>query len=335
MRLLVTGGAGFIGSNFIRLILKERPDWRVINFDLLTYAGNLESLADIDDNPNYTFIKGNIAESGDVAKVFEHEIHTVVNFAAETHVDKSLYDPQTFLRTNVLGLGLLLEKAMKCAVSRFVQISTDEVYGSQPEARFAREGDALFPSSPYAASKAAADLLALSFYSTYEFPVLITRSSNNYGPFQFPEKVIPFFIMEAIKGHQLPLYGNGMNVRNWIHVEDNCRAILSVLENGAPGEIYNIGGQNYIDNLSLTRQLLNILKCPESLIKFIEDRPGHDFRYAIDSSKVKSLGWEPSIAFNDGLAQTVQWYKANRNWWQAIFSGEHLRFYETHYKKRS
>jgi dTDP-glucose 4,6-dehydratase len=334
LRLLVTGGAGFIGSNFIRLILRERPGWQVVNFDLLTYAGNLISLADLEDNPNYSFIRGDISNSADVQKAFEHEIDIVVNFAAETHVDKSLYDPQTFLRSNVLGVAILLEKAMKSSVSRFIQISSDEVYGSIADDKFACETDILNPSSPYAASKASADLLALSFFTTYGFPVLITRSANNYGPYQFPEKLIPFFIVEATKGNHLPLYGNGRNIRNWIHVEDNCRAIMAVLDNGVAGEIYNIGGGNYIDNLSLTKMLLKHLNLSENLIKFVNDRPGHDLRYAVDCTKIGKIGWQPKINFDVGLAATVKWYLSNQDWWRGILSGEHLRFYKDHYKNR-
>ena len=334
MRILVTGGAGFIGSNFIRLILRERPDWEIVNFDLLTYAGNLNSLADIDCNPKYSFIKGDIANSADVTKAFELPIDIVINFAAETHVDKSLYEPQTFLRTNVLGVAILLEKAMKSSVSRFVQISTDEVYGSIPDSKFACESDILKPSSPYAASKASADMLALSFFSTYGFPVIITRSANNYGPFQFPEKVIPFFIVEALKGDHLPLYGKGSNIRNWIHVDDNCRAILTALESGVEGEIYNIGSDNNIDNLSLTKMLLKRLDLSENRIKFVDDRPGHDYRYALDSSRIRNLGWKPEIDFSDGLTATVQWYLLHQDWWQTILSGDHKKFYEDHYKNR-
>ncbi len=333
MKLLVTGGAGFIGSNFIRLILSERPGWQVKNFDLLTYAGNLQSLEDISANPCYRFIRGDIADPEAVNQAMHGGFDTVVNFAAETHVDKSLYEPARFLRTNVLGSGILLEAALKFGVSRFIQISTDEVYGSMSSGR-ASERDLLRPSSPYAASKASADLLALSFFRTHGLPVIITRSSNNYGPYQFPEKIIPFFISEASAGRHLPLYGNGANIRDWIYVEDNCRAILTAIEKGEPGEIYNIGAENQIDNLSLSKQLLVILRKPENLIKFVEDRPGHDLRYAVDDSRIRALGWKPAMTLEDGLKKTVQWYLSHESWWQNILSGEHLSFYEKHYKNR-
>jgi dTDP-glucose 4,6-dehydratase len=233
-----------------------------------------------------------------------------------------------------MGVEMLLEAALKHRVTRFVHISTDEVYGSIPDGRFARESDRFEPGSPYAASKAAADLLCLSFCKTHRLPLMITRASNNYGPYQFPEKVIPFFITEALAGQHLPLYGRGANVRNWLHVEDNCRAVLTILDKGAPGEIYNVGGENYLDNLSLTKQILTIMGLPESRIKFVEDRPGHDLRYAVDSSKIRALGWSPKIAFADGLRRTVEWYMENRDWWQDIKIGEHLKFYERHYKNR-
>ncbi len=332
LRVLVTGGAGFIGSNFIRLILRERPGWEIINFDLLTYAGNLQSLENLSDNPRYRFIKGDIADPANVAEAMKDGVDIIVNFAAETHVDKSLYEPAKFLRTNILGTGVLLEAAKKAAVTKFIQISSDEVYGSLESGK-ACENRPLRPSSPYAASKASADLLALSFFRTHGLPVIITRSSNNYGPYQFPEKIIPFFVTEASCGRHLPLYGNGANIRDWLYVEDNCRAILVAIEKGTPGEVYNIGGGNPIDNLSLTRKLLAILGKPESLIKYVEDRPGHDLRYAIDDSKLRVLGWAPEMSFEEGLKLTVQWYLSHENWWQNILSGEHLRFYENHYSR--
>lgn len=331
---MITGGAGFIGSNFIRLVLTDRQDWEIINFDLLTYAGNLQSLSDIEKNPRYKFIKGDIADTYDLENAFSSPIDSIVNFAAETHVDKSLYDASRFIRTNIMGVGALLEMAMTNHVSAFIQISTDEVYGSVPPPQMATEMDPLWPTSPYAASKASADLLCLSFYKTFGFPVMITRSCNNYGPFQFPEKVIPFFISEALAGKHLPLYGQGKNIRNWLHVEDNCRAIMTVIEKGTRGEIYNISGDHYSDNLSLTKKLLDILGCPDSLIKFVADRPGHDHRYAMSSDKVRKLGWSPKIEFDDGLRQTVVWYKTHADWMQTILCREHLQFYERHYKNR-
>ncbi|HBZ00136.1 MAG TPA: dTDP-glucose 4,6-dehydratase, partial [candidate division Zixibacteria bacterium] len=279
LRVLVTGGAGFIGSNFIRLLLTERPGWEIVNFDLLTYAGNLESLEDLSQNPCYCFIKGDITSPGDVKLAVDGGFDIVVNFAAETHVDKSLYERARFLHTNILGTGILLEYSFKIGVSKFIQISTDEVYGSLSKGK-ADENDPLSPSSPYAASKAGADLLCQSFHKSYGLPIIITRSSNNYGPYQFPEKIIPFFISEATEGRYLPLYGTGANIRDWLYVEDNCRAILTLIDKGIPNEIYNIAGGAPFDNLSLTKKLLAILGKPESLIKFVEDRPGHDMRYA-------------------------------------------------------
>ena len=334
LRILVTGGAGFIGSNFIRMAMRDRPNWTIINFDLLTYAGNLQSLEVEQADPRYKFIKGDIASRDDLEKAFSEQIDVIVNFAAETHVDKSLYDASRFLRANLLGVGAILDLALKYSVSKLLHISTDEVYGSVPDGRIADEEFGLRPGSPYAASKAAADLLCLSYFNTHGSPIVITRASNNYGPYQFPEKVIPFFITEALAGRKLPLYGTGSNIRNWLHVDDNCRAVLLLIDKGAPGEIYNIGGDNYFDNLTLTRRLLEILGLPESRIKLVEDRPGHDLRYAIDSFKIRALGWAPSIDFDEGLRSTVQWYKSRRDWWQNILSGEHRQFYERHYENR-
>jgi len=332
MRVLVTGGAGFIGSNFIRIALKSHADWEIVNFDLLTYAGNLKSLEDISRDPRYGFIKGDIAERADLEKAFESGIDLVVNFAAETHVDKSLYEASLFLRTNAVGVGVLLETALEHSVERLIHISTDEVYGSITDGQYASEQSPLRPSSPYSASKAAADLLCGAFFKTHGLPVIITRSSNNYGPYQFPEKIIPYFITEAMAGRQMPLYGLGVNIRNWLHVEDNCRAILTLIDRGVPGDIYNIGGANYLDNLSLTRKLLLILGLSESRIKYVEDRPGHDLRYAIDCSRIESLGWKPQIDFDEGLRRTVRWYIENEAWWCEILSGEHRKFQERHYK---
>jgi dTDP-glucose 4,6-dehydratase len=333
LKLLITGGAGFIGSNFIRLILSERPEWEIINLDLLTYAGNLQSLEEISDNSNYRFIQGDIADTSSVNGVLTNGIEIIVNFAAETHVDKSLYDPARFMKTNLMGTGVLLETAKRAGLANFIQVSSDEVYGSLDSGK-ASEDSPLSPSSPYAASKASADLLALSFFKTYGLPVMITRSSNNYGPYQFPEKIIPFFVTEASGGRHLPLYGNGANIRDWLYVEDNCRAILTVIEKGEPGEIYNIGGGNQLSNLNLTKKLLAILGKPESLIKHVEDRPGHDLRYALDDSKLRALGWSPRMSLDEGLVSTVQWYLSHESWWRNILSGEHRKFYETHYKNR-
>jgi dTDP-glucose 4,6-dehydratase len=335
VRILITGGAGFIGSNFIRLIVDKHPDWQIVNFDNLTYAGNLANLADITDHKNYSFVRGDIANSDDVSLVFEQGFDYIVNFAAETHVDRSLYDPHIFIRTNVLGTQVLLEQALKSGVKRFLQISTDEVYGSIESPDFADETCTLNPSSPYAASKASADLLAMSYYKTHSLPVLITRTCNNYGPYQFPEKIIPFFITRALNEEKLPVYGDGSNIRDWLYVTDNCEAILETLENGNPGEIYNISGDTMISNLELTKSIISILGKTEKLITFVKDRPGHDLRYAIDSSKIrKQLGWSPKISIEDGLRMTIDWYLSNTEWRGIISSGDYRKFYETHYKDR-
>jgi dTDP-glucose 4,6-dehydratase len=335
MRVLVTGGAGFIGSNFIRLLIHKHPDWQITNYDLLTYAGNPANLQDIENHAGYKFIKGDIADIAQVRQVFDDGFDYVVNFAAETHVDRSLYEPQLFIRTNVMGTQILLDQARQSGVMRFLQISTDEVYGSIEPPALADEQSPLKPGSPYAAAKAAADLLCLSYVNTYEMPVIITRTCNNYGLYQFPEKIIPFFITKAINDEPLPVYGDGLNIRDWLYVEDNCEAILTVLEKGLPGEIYNISGGNQLTNLDLTKTILKALNKPDSLIKFVEDRPGHDSRYALNAGKLKSnLGWQPRTSFKDGLQQTIDWYTLNENWWQDIKSGEYLNFYEKHYKNR-
>ena len=335
MKILVTGGAGFIGSNFIHLILEKRPGWEIVNFDLLTYAGNLANLKDIINNKNYRFVKGDISNRRDVKNLFSEKFEYVVNFAAETHVDRSLYDPGLFLKTNVVGTQLLLNEALKSGVIRFLHVSTDEVYGSLgPDGSF-DETSPLLPNSPYAASKASADLICRSYFKTFDMPVVIVRASNNYGPCQFPEKLIPFFIIKVLGDESLPLYGDGLNVRDWLYVEDCCRGILAVLENGRDGEIYNIGGQCEMTNLEITRMILDILGKPESLIKFVEDRPGHDRRYALDNGKIeKELAWQPEISFADGLKRTIDWYDHNRKRWEEIISGQYRRFYDLHYKNR-
>ena len=288
MKVLVTGGAGFIGSNFIRHLINNRPVWNIVNFDKLTYAGNLSSLADITDNDNYSFIKGDISNADDLRAIFDNRFDYVVNFAAESHVDRSLYEPGLFLQTNVIGTQNLLDLAREFNVKRFLQISTDEVYGSIETGKQADETFNLAPNSPYAASKASADLICRSYFKTFAMPVIITRSCNNYGPYQFPEKVIPFFITRALDNNALPLYGDGSNIRDWIYVEDNCRAILAVLEKGEPGEIYNIGGNSELTNLELTQTILKSLDKSEELIKFVADRPAHDYRYALDFGKIKN-----------------------------------------------
>jgi dTDP-glucose 4,6-dehydratase len=332
MNILVTGGAGFIGSNHVRLLLNETDD-RVVNLDLLTYAGNLENLAGLEDNPNYRFIRGDILDRDLVRRVLEEEkIEAVVHFAAESHVDRSVEGPEVFVRTNILGTEILLEEARRAEVGRFVMVSTDEVYGSLGAEGMFTEETPLAPNSPYAASKAAADLLCRSFYKTFDFPVLITRCSNNYGPYQFPEKLIPLMIANALEDRNLPVYGDGQNVRDWLYVGDHCRAIDLVMRKGRVGEVYNIGGCNEMKNLELVQLLVEKLGKSRDLITFVKDRPGHDLRYAIDAGKMLSeLGWSPSVDFSAGLAQTVTWYLDNRPWWEKIRSGEYQAYYDKMY----
>lgn len=333
-RILVTGGAGFIGSNFIRYML-SRYEYRIINVDRLTYAGNLENLRDVEGDKRYRFLRADIAEASALEEAFREEIHVVVNFAAESHVDRSIMSPHGFIRTNVVGTQTLLEMCRRKGVERFVQISTDEVYGSiEGPLRFTEESP-LRPSSPYSASKASADLLCLSYFRTYGTPVIITRCSNNYGPYQFPEKLIPLMITNALEGKELPLYGDGLHVRDWIHVMDHCKAIDMVIERGRPGEIYNIGAENERTNLEIVKMILSILGMPESLITFVKDRPGHDRRYAIDPSKIKKeLGFKPEIGFEEGLAAVVAWYIENRRWWERVKSGEYREYYDLWYGAR-
>jgi len=318
MKILVTGGCGFIGSNFIRYYLKRNRKDEIINLDKLTYAGRIENLLDLKNNPRYKFVKGDIANKKDVENIMEKGIDAIINFAAQTHVDRSIVKPDDFIKTNVYGTYILLEMAKKYGVKRFLHISTDEVYGSIKRGKF-KETSPLFPSSPYSASKAGADHLVLSYYKTYKLPVLITRSSNNYGPYQFPEKVIPVFIISALKNNPLPLYGKGENKRDWIYVIDNCIAIEKVFKRGKIGEIYNIASGYEVRNIDLAKKILDILGKPYSLIKSVPDRPGHDFRYALDTKKIKELSWRgPKISFEDGLRRTVKWYIENRWWWEKI-----------------
>jgi len=330
--LLVTGGAGFIGSNFIHLLLDKKPDWNLICLDALTYAGNLANLQACLEHPRFTFVKGDIADPKTVSEVVARTIDGVVNFAAESHVDRSIMGCAEFIRTNVQGTQVLLDAAKQHSVRRFLQISTDEVYGSLGPAGYFTETTPLAPNSPYSASKAAADLLVRSYFETYKFPVLITRCSNNYGPYQFPEKLIPLFITNLLTGKKVPVYGDGLNVRDWIHVEDHCAAILTVLEKGIPGQVYNIGGNNEQTNMEITRLLLEMLGKDDSSIEYVPDRLGHDRRYAIDASKIlKELGWQPAVKFSDGLRHTVQWYKQNQSWWQEIKTGKYLDYYKKQY----
>jgi dTDP-glucose 4,6-dehydratase len=332
--LLVTGGCGFIGSNFIRHMLSKYP-YHIINLDKLTYAGNPENLKEIEADERYTFVKGDIAEKADLEKVFKTPIDSVVNFAAESHVDRSIMDPDTFIRTNINGTFSLLEEAKKRNIKRFIQISTDEVYGSLGKEGKFTETTPLAPNSPYSASKTSSDLLAMAYYKTYGTPVIITRCSNNYGPYQFPEKLIPLIVSNALADMELPVYGDGMNVRDWIHVADHCEAIDAVLHRGLVGNVYNIGGENERTNIEIVKLILKVLGKPETMIKYVKDRPGHDRRYAIDSTKIKrELGFEPVMSFGEGMEGTVKWYVENRAWWERIKSGEYLAYYDRMYKDR-
>jgi len=325
-KILVTGGAGFIGSNFIRHILNKYPDYKIINLDALTYAGNLENLKEIDHHDNYTFIKGDITDPVIVKEVFKSKVDYVVNFAAESHVDRSIADPRIFVKTNVLGTQVLLDAALEYGITKFVQVSTDEVYGSLGSTGYFTENSPLSPNSPYSASKAGADLLVRAYFETFKLPINITRCSNNYGPYQFPEKLIPLFIINALDDKDLPLYGDGKNVRDWLHVKDHCSAIDIVLHKGKVGQVYNIGGNNERTNIEITEKILEYLGKPKSLIKYVSDRLGHDKRYAIDSSKIQNeLGWKPSYSFDEGLSETIQWYIDNQDWWERIKSGEYKK----------
>jgi len=335
-KILVTGGAGFIGSNFIRYMLETHPEYSIVNLDKLTYAGNLENLEDVEDHPKYRFVRGDICDRRLVESIIrEHAVDAIINFAAESHVDRSITGPAIFIQTNVSGTNTLLELANEYKIKRFIQISTDEVYGSLgPRGKFT-EDTPLRPNSPYAASKAAADLLALAYHHTYGTPVIITRCSNNYGPYQFPEKLIPLMIANALSNKPLPLYGDGQNVRDWLYVRDHCAAIDAVLHRGKPGKVYNIGGNNEWRNIDLVKLLLKKLEKPENLITFVKDRPGHDRRYAIDSSRIqRELGWRPHYTFEEGLSETIDWYLTNESWWRRIMSGEYQEYYKKMYDDR-
>jgi dTDP-glucose 4,6-dehydratase len=339
VKILVTGGAGFIGSNFIHYMMEKHPDYRIICLDKLTYAGNLRNLESVLNIENFRFIKGDICDRELVYKVFEEEKpDVVVNFAAESHVDRSIEDPEIFLKTNVIGTQVLMDACRKYGIKRFHQVSTDEVYGDlpldRPDLKFT-EKSPLKPSSPYSASKASADLLVMAYHRTYGLPVTISRCSNNYGPYQFPEKLIPLMIINAIHDRPLPVYGDGKNVRDWIHVKDHCEAIDLIIHEGKEGEIYNIGGENERSNIEVVKMILKELSKPESLIKFVKDRPGHDRRYALDITKMKEeFGWSPKISFEEGLRSTIKWYLENRNWWEEIINGEYMKYYEKMYGER-
>jgi len=315
MKLLITGGCGFIGSNFIRYILRKYRSYKIVNLDKLTYCGCKENLKDVEKDRRYRFVKGDICDERMVNKLMR-DCDAILNFAAESHVDRSIDDASDFIRTNVRGTQVLLEAVRKNKVKRFIQVSTDEVYGSIKRGSFS-EKDLLHPNSPYAASKAGGDHLALAYYTTFRLPVIITRSSNNFGPYQFPEKVIPLFITNLLEGKKIPLYGDGLNVRDWLYVLDNCRAIDQVLHKGKIGEIYNIGGGYEIPNIKLTRVMLKLLDKSDRMIKYVPDRPGHDRRYSLDSTKIRRLGWRPGMDFNAAIKETIEWYKDNKAWWKS------------------
>ncbi|MBQ4245321.1 MAG: dTDP-glucose 4,6-dehydratase [Clostridia bacterium] len=339
MKILVTGGAGFIGSNFIYYMLENRPDYDIVCLDKLTYAGNLKTLSKALQNPKFKFVKGDIADREFVDNLFSQEkFDKVVNFAAESHVDRSIESPEIFLQTNIMGTASLLDACRKHSVSRYHQVSTDEVYGDLPLDRtdlFFTEETPIHTSSPYSASKASADLLTLAYFRTYNLPVTISRCSNNYGPYHFPEKLIPLIISRALNNESIPVYGNGLNVRDWLYVEDHCKAIAMILENGREGEVYNIGGHNEKTNIDVVKTVLSILGKPESLITYVKDRAGHDLRYAIDPAKIHSeLGWLPETTFEDGIEKTIKWYLDNKEWWQDIINGEYRNYYEKMYGKR-
>lgn len=339
MKLLVTGGAGFIGSNFVQYMVNNYPEDTIVNLDALTYAGNLESLKPVEDKTNYRFIKGDISDRAFIMELFEKEsFDVVINFAAESHVDRSILDPEVFVKTNVLGTLVLLDASKKFQVKRFHQVSTDEVYGDLPIDRtdlFFTEETPLHTSSPYSSSKASADLFVLSYYRTYGLPVTISRCSNNYGPYHFPEKLIPLMIIRALNNEKLPVYGNGSNVRDWLHVKDHCSAINLIIRNGKPGEVYNIGGHNEKTNLEVVKAILQTLGKPESLIEYVTDRPGHDLRYAIDPRKIEEeLGWKPEFHFETGLKQTIDWYLTNKDWWERIINGEYRSYFNEMYGDR-
>lgn len=318
MKILVTGGLGFIGSNFIREMLTEKPDCEIVNLDLVTYAGNPANLGEIENDSRYTFVQGDICDTACVSRIFsDHSVDAIVHFAAESHVDRSIMDASVFVRTNVLGTHVLLEGALKNGISRFVHVSTDEVYGSTFEGSFS-EMDNLNPSSPYSASKAGSDLLARSYWITHGLPVIITRCTNNFGPYQYPEKLIPLFATNLLDGKKVPVYGTGKNVRDWIYVIDHCRAIAFLLKHGVPGEIYNIGSGNELTNLEITHSLLAHSGTDESMIEYVQDRPGHDWRYSLDTTKIRSMGWRPAFDFETAMEMTVSWYAGNEWWWRPL-----------------
>lgn len=339
MKIIVTGGAGFIGGNFIHYMINKYKDYKIICLDALTYAGNMETLEPVKNNPNFKFYKADIADRTAVYEIFENEKpDVIVNFAAESHVDRSIDNPGIFLQTNITGTGVLMDACRTYGITRYHQVSTDEVYGDLPLDRpdlFFTENTPLHTSSPYSASKAAADLLVQAYYRTYKLPVTISRCSNNYGPYHFPEKLIPLMIANALADKELPVYGKGENVRDWLYVEDHCSAIDLIIHKGRVGEVYNIGGHNEKTNLEVVKIILKELGKSEDLIKFVTDRPGHDMRYAIDPSKIHNeLGWLPATKFEDGIKKTIKWYLDNKEWWQHIINGEYKDYYEKHYSQK-
>jgi dTDP-glucose 4,6-dehydratase len=330
--LFITGGCGFIGSNFIHYLLESRPSLSIINFDNLSYAGNLANLSDQQHQPRYRFVRGDITDKEAVRRVIHEGVTGIINFAAESHVDRSIMDASPFVRTNVLGTQYLLDVAREYQVARYLQVSTDEVYGSLGPEGYFREDTPLSPNSPYAASKASADLIVRSYVHTFGMPALITRCSNNYGPFQFPEKLIPLFVTNLLKNEPVPVYGDGLNVRDWIHVRDHCRAIQAVWESGRIGEVYNVGGRCERSNLELTQLLLEIMKKPKTMVRYVNDRLGHDRRYAIDCAKIENeLGWKPEIPFDQGLRETVRWYEEHPDWIAGVCTGEYRNYYSRQY----
>ena len=336
MNLLITGGAGFIGSNFVRFILEKYPEYNVVNLDLLTYAGNLETLKDIEHLPNYTFVYGDIGNQELVDHIVKtHQTDVIVNFAAESHVDRSITEPDVFVKTNILGTQVLLEVAKSNNITKYVQISTDEVYGSLGDTGYFSEETPLAPNSPYSASKTSADLLVRSYHETYGMNVNITRCSNNYGPYHFPEKLIPLMITNALEQKELPVYGDGKNIRDWLHVKDHCSAIDLVVHKGEAGEIYNIGGHNERTNLEIVELIVENLGASKDLIKYVKDRLGHDRRYAIDPKKISTeLGWKPEYTFDKGIEETIQWFLDNKEWWHRIKSGDYMEYYRSQYERR-
>jgi dTDP-glucose 4,6-dehydratase len=336
MNVMVTGGCGFIGSNLVKWLRKNRPSWKVVNFDKLTYAGNLENFKELENDANHVFVKGDIGNRELVDHVIRSQkIDAIMHLAAESHVDRSILGPEAFIVTNVLGTNVLLEAARHAKLSRFLMVSTDEVYGSLGPTGFFTEKTPLDPSSPYSSSKASADLITLAYEHTFGLDVVVTRCSNNYGPFQFPEKLIPLMVVNALHDRPLPVYGDGTNVRDWLHVDDHCSALVTALEKGKKGGVYNIGGNSERQNIQIVKAILSLVGKPESLIKHVTDRLGHDKRYAIDATKMKTeLGWAPSFVFEKALAETVKWYVDNRPWWERVMSGEYKKYFDTQYSAR-